>query len=239
MKRMSGKKGVGAAVCFFLSSFEGGGIRVIVRCAFPPRFGMFIFFRRVICFHSLLGEVDKGVHRVEEAMVDWPSTLWGILSLASCGTTSRRAVGGGMVHGFTVAPFGAPEEDFFSGGVAMRCRVPSTSATQEMVPKQKTAPRLKVILLLKMMAMESALIDDTPPTWRASCQCFVSDRAPGVPVMVLLGRMVSRIVTRWFALGHEREQDKWISAGSGRFEERNTLLPRVALYMNDITGDVY
>jgi hypothetical protein len=54
------------------------------------------------------------------------------------------------------------EEDFFSGGVAMRCRVPSTSATQEMVMKHKTAPGLKVILLLRTMAMESALIGNTP-----------------------------------------------------------------------------
>jgi hypothetical protein len=110
---------------------------VIVRCAFPPRFGMSIFFRWVIHVHSLVGEVDKGVHQVGEAMDDWPSSLWGIPSLASCGTMSRRAIGGGTVRGFTAAPFGAPGEDFFSGGVAMRCRVPSTSATQEMVPKQK------------------------------------------------------------------------------------------------------
>jgi hypothetical protein len=37
----------------------------------------------------------------------------------------------------------------------------------------------------------------------------------------------------------EREGDKWISVGSGRFEERNTLLPRVALYVSGITGGVY
>jgi hypothetical protein len=36
-----------------------------------------------------------------------------------------------------------------------------------------------------------------------------------------------------------RERDKRISAGSGRFEERNTLLPRVALYVSGITGGVY
>jgi hypothetical protein len=35
----------------------------------------------------------------------------------------------------------------------MWCRVSSTSATHEMVPKQKIAPRLKVIFLLKMMAI--------------------------------------------------------------------------------------
>jgi hypothetical protein len=37
----------------------------------------------------------------------------------------------------------------------------------------------------------------------------------------------------------ERERDKRISAGSGRFKERNTLLPRVAFYMDEITGGDY
>jgi hypothetical protein len=63
----------------------------------------------------------------------------------------------------------------------MHCKVPSTSATHEMVPKQKITVGLKVILLLKMMAMELVLIDDTLPNWCASCRCFVSDRTPGVP----------------------------------------------------------
>ena len=44
----------------------------------------------------------------------------------------------------------------------MWCKVPSTSGMHEMVPKQKIAPGLKVILLLKIMAMKLALIDDTP-----------------------------------------------------------------------------
>jgi hypothetical protein len=180
---------------------------VIVCCAFPPWLGIFISLSQVICVHSLVGEVDNRVCWVGEAVVDWPSTLWEVPSLASCGTMFRRAISRGTVRGFTAAPFGAPEEDFFSGGVAMRCRVPSTSATQEMAPKQKAAHRLKVILLLKMMAMESTLIDDTPPTWHASCRCFVSNRTPGVTLVVLLGRTVSRIVTRWFALGHERETE--------------------------------
>jgi hypothetical protein len=102
-----------------------------------------------------------------------------------------------------------------------------------MVPKQKIAPRLKVILLLKMMAMELALIDDTPPTWRASCRCLVSDRTPEGTLVVLLGRTVSWIVTRWFAPG-TKERVNRVSAGSGRFEERNTLLPRVALYVGSV-----
>jgi hypothetical protein len=58
-------------------------------------------------------------------------------------------------------------------------------------------------------------------------------------LVVLLGRTVSRIVTRWFVLGHERERDKRISAGSGRFEERNTLFLRMTLYMSGVTGGVY
>jgi hypothetical protein len=136
---MSGKKGVGVAVCFFSSSFEGDGIGVIARYAFPSPFGMFIFLRRVICVHSLVGEVDNGVRRVGEVVVDWPSTLRGLLRPDLRGTTPYRLVSGGMARGFTAAPFGAPEENFFLGGVAMWCRVPSTSATQEMVPKQKNS----------------------------------------------------------------------------------------------------
>jgi hypothetical protein len=45
----------------------------------------------------------------------------------------------------------------------MRHRIPSTSATLEMIPKQKTAPRLKVIMLLKTMAMESAFVGVSKP----------------------------------------------------------------------------
>jgi hypothetical protein len=65
------------------------------------------------------------------------------------------------------------------------------SAMHDMVSKQNIAPGLRLILLLKMMAMELALIDDTPPTWRASYRCLVSDRTPGGTVVVLLGRTVS------------------------------------------------
>jgi hypothetical protein len=57
--------------------------------------------------------------------------------------------------------------------------------------------------------------------------------------VVLLGRTVSWILTRWFALGHKRERGKRISVGLGRFEERNTLLPAMALYVSGVTGGVY
>jgi hypothetical protein len=36
-----------------------------------------------------------------------------------------------------------------------------------------------------------------------------------------------------------RERDQRISAGSGRFEEHNTLLPGMALYVSGVTGGVY
>jgi hypothetical protein len=157
MKRMSGKKGMGAAVCSFSLSLEGGAIGMAVCSACLPRLGVFVSFYRVIRVHSLVGEVDNGVRQVGEAMVDRPSTLSGILSLASCEIMLHRTICGdfvGTVRSFAAPSFGDPEGDFLSGEVAMRCRVPSTSAMQEMVPKQKTAPRLKVIMLLKIMAME-------------------------------------------------------------------------------------
>jgi hypothetical protein len=48
------------------------------------------------------------------------------------------------------------EEGFFSGGSAMRCRVPSSSAMDVMVPKQNMDPRRKTILCWKVMAIELA-----------------------------------------------------------------------------------
>jgi hypothetical protein len=106
----------------------------------------------------------------------------------------------------------------------MWCKVPSTSATDEMIPKQKLAPGLKVILFLKMMAMELGLINDTPPTWRASYRCLVSDHTPGGTLVVLLGRTVSWIVTRWFTLGHERERE------SSEFQQVRAALRSVIPY---------
>jgi hypothetical protein len=79
------------------------------------------------------------------------------------------------------------EEGFLSGGSAIRCRVPSSSAMDEMVPKQNTDPGRRMILRWKVMAIELAWISDTPPTWRASFRCFGSDRAPRVALEVLFG----------------------------------------------------
>jgi hypothetical protein len=83
----------------------------------------------------------------------------------------------------------------------MRCRVPSSSATDEIVSKQNVDPGRRMILCWKVMAIELAWIDDTPPTWRASCRCFGSYCAPGVtPRGVFRSRMVLSTVARWFVL---------------------------------------
>jgi hypothetical protein len=58
---MSGKKGAGAVVCFFSSSFEGKCVEVIVRCAFLPWCDISTSLRGAIRVHSLVGEVDNGV----------------------------------------------------------------------------------------------------------------------------------------------------------------------------------
>jgi hypothetical protein len=76
----------------------------------------------------------------------------------------------------------------------------------EMVPKQNVAPGRRVILFLKVMTIELALINDTPPIWRANCRCLVSDSTPRDTLAVLLGRTVLLIVAQWFVLGtQERE----------------------------------
>jgi hypothetical protein len=145
------------------------------------------------------------------------------------GTIFPQAVSRGVARKLASASLEIAEEGLFSGGSATRCRVPSMSAMHKMVSKQNIAPGLRVILFLKMTAMELTLINDTSSTWRASCRCLVSDHTPGDTLGMLLGRTMSLIVTRWFML-EGRERFRRFSAGSGRFEGRNTLLLGMALY---------
>jgi hypothetical protein len=100
-----------------------------------------------------------------------------------------------------LASLGIPKVGFFLGGSATRCRVPSSFAMHEMVPKRNIAPWLRVILFLRVTTIELTLINDTHPTWRASYRHLVSDRTPGATLMVILGRMVSLIVAQWFVPG--------------------------------------
>jgi hypothetical protein len=93
----------------------------------------------------------------------------------------------------------------------MRCRVPSSSAIDEIVPKQNTDPGRRMILCWKVTTIELAWIGDTPPTWRASCRCFGSDRTPGVaPQGVFRSRMVLPNVARWFVLGARETVDNGV-----------------------------
>jgi hypothetical protein len=139
-------------------------------------------------------EVDNGVLRMDGPSA--PSLLKVVFA---------RSAGGCAFPCFAPIFPEIFEEDFLSGGSAMRCRVPSSSATDEMVPKQNTDPGRRTILWWKVMAIELAWISDTPPTWHASCRCFGSDRAPGVaPQGAFWNRTVLPTVARRFVLMHER-----------------------------------
>jgi hypothetical protein len=81
----------------------------------------------VIRVHFSVGEVDSGVLRVDGPSA--PSLLKVIFS---------QSAGGCAFPCFALIFSEIFEEDFLSGGSAMRCRVPSSSATDEIVPKQNT-----------------------------------------------------------------------------------------------------
>jgi hypothetical protein len=144
----------------------------------------------VIHVHFYVGEVDSGVLWVDGPSA--PSLLKVIFSWSA---------GGCAFPCFAPIFSEIFEDDFLSGGSVMRCRVPSSSAIDEIVPKQNMDPGRRMILCLKVTAIELAWIDDTPPTWRASYRCFGSDRAPGVaPQVAFWSWTVLSTVARWFVL---------------------------------------
>jgi hypothetical protein len=150
---------------FFLFSFEGGDTRRAASRAFT----LFASFCLVIRVHFSVEEVDSEVLRVDG------SSAPGLQEVVFAQSA------GGCAFSCSAPTFlETVEKGFLSGGFAMRCRVPSSSATDEMVPKQNTDPGQRMILCWKVMAIELSWISDTPPTWRASCRCFGSDRAPRV-----------------------------------------------------------
>jgi hypothetical protein len=108
----------------------------------------------------------------------------------------------------------------------------------EMVPKQNTDPGQRAILHWEVTAIELAWINDTPPTWRASCRCLEPDRTPGVTPRGAFGRTVLLIITQWF-VRDARETVGDFSTGLGRFEMRNTLLPGVDLYVVGYKGSLW
>jgi hypothetical protein len=162
---------------FFPFSFEARGTEKTT-C-----FSLVSFFL-AIRVHSFVGEVDSGVFRVSELSAPGFPKMIFFQRAGGCAFPAFSGFVGG---------------DFFSGGSAIRCRIPSSSATDEIVPKQNTNPGRMVILLLKVTAIELAWIVDTPPTWRASCRCFGSDRTPRVaPQGVSRSRTMSTTVAKWF-----------------------------------------
>jgi hypothetical protein len=147
---------------FFPSSIEGGGIGKVAWRVILPWLGMFISYFWVIRVHSLVGEVDNEVFRVSETLIDRSFFSRGLLNLDLQGTIFPQAVSGGAVCSLALASLGIPKEGFFSGGSATRCRVPSSSTIHEMLLKRNIAPGLRVILFLKVTAIELTLINNTP-----------------------------------------------------------------------------
>jgi hypothetical protein len=56
----------------------------------------------------------------------------------------------------------------------MRCKMPPRSVMQEMDPKWKISPALKVIMVLKVIAMESSSINVAPPYLARQLSVFVT-----------------------------------------------------------------
>jgi hypothetical protein len=154
----------------------------------------------VIRVHSSVGEVDSGVLRAEGPSAPiLPEVIF------------FRSTGGYIFSCLALIFSEVSEEGFLFGGSARRCRVPSSSATDEIVPKQNMDPGQRMILCWKVTAIELAWIDDTPPTWHASCRCFGSDRAPGVaPQGAFWSRTVLSTVARWFVLNAQEIVDSCV-----------------------------
>jgi hypothetical protein len=112
----------------FPFSFEGGGTERTT-CFLPVLFASFFL---AICVYSFIEEVDSGVLRVSGLSVPGLSKAIFFRKAGGCASPIFSEFVGG---------------DFFFGGSAMRCRVPSSSAMDEIVPKQNTDPGRRVILL--------------------------------------------------------------------------------------------
>jgi hypothetical protein len=130
----------------------------------------------VICVHVFVEEVDSGVLRVDGPSA--PGLQEGVLV---------RGAGGCALSCFTPAFPEFVEEGSLSGGSTMRCIVPSSSATDEMVPKQNVDPRRRTILRWKVMAIELAWISDTPLPGTPVVGVLGPTVHPGLPLEVLFG----------------------------------------------------
>jgi hypothetical protein len=157
---------------FFLFSFEGGGTRRAARRAFTS----FASFFLVIRVHFSVEEVDSGVLRVDG------SSTPGLQEVVFA-----RSAGGCAFSCFALAFSEIVDEGFLAGGSTIRCRVPSSSAMDEMVPKQNTDPGRRMILRWKVMAIELAWISDTPLPGTPAIGVLGPTVHPGLPLEVLFG----------------------------------------------------
>jgi hypothetical protein len=145
----------------------------------------------VICVHSFVGEVDNGVLRTEGPSAPiLPEVIF------------FRGAGGCAFS--CLAPIfpETSEEGFLSGGSVRQCRVPFSSATDEIVPKQNMDPGRSMILCWKVTTIELAWIDDTPLPGAPAVGVSGPTAHPGLPPKVLFrSRKVLPTVARWFVLG--------------------------------------
>jgi hypothetical protein len=110
---------------FFPFSFEAGGTERTICLSLVSLF-------LAIRVHSFVGEVDSGAFRVSEPSApDFPETIFFRRAGGCASPVFSEFVGG----------------DSLSGGSAIRCRIPYSSATDEIVLKQNTDPGRRVILL--------------------------------------------------------------------------------------------
>jgi hypothetical protein len=116
---------------FFLSSFEGEGARRAAWWASIPCASFYL----IIHAHSSVDEVDNGVLWVNEPSA--PGLQEVVFARGARGCTICC-----LVPAFSEIF----EKGFFSGGSAIRCKIPSSSATNEMVPKQNMDPGRRAIL---------------------------------------------------------------------------------------------
>jgi hypothetical protein len=122
-----------------------------------------------------------------------------------------RSAGGCAISWFVPAFPEIIEEGFLSDGSAMRCRVPSSSAMDEMVSKQNTDPGRRAILCWKVMAIELAWISDTPLPGATAIGVLGPTAHLGLPLEVLFwSRMVLPTVARWFVLDARETVDNFI-----------------------------
>jgi hypothetical protein len=75
---------------------------------------------------------------------------------------------------------------------------------QERDPKWKTSPALKMIGVLKMIAMWSLGINVTPLPSAPAVGVYDSTAHHEVPHVMLLSRKTSLIGTRWYVQMHDR-----------------------------------